>query len=346
MNNREKNENYLLLELKNAKKRDHGRNIIRIDRQSMQKLNVKTGDILEVFGKKMTAGIAFPSYPQDYDLDIIRIDPRMRKNIESEIGEMIKVRKATVKTAKFVVLAPLNILIRSNPRFELFVKRKLLNIPMSINDTIAISIGISKEILFKVINLEPQGICIIKQTTGLTINKHIAEKEKDITSFDMIGGLNEEIQQIKEIVEVYLIQSSVKKEIGMISPKGILLYGIPGTGKTLLAKAIAYESGINFISLNAAEPTRSRNRSMIDQIKYAFQQAKDLKPSIIFIDHIDAIAPNIERVVGKKEHVICSQLLSLIDGIDSEDDILIIGATNKPEILEPALLRSGRLNYL
>jgi transitional endoplasmic reticulum ATPase len=334
------------LQVKDAKKRDYGRNIVRIDRKTMEQMKVQTGDLIEITGKKQSVGIAWPSYAQDEGLGVIRIDPRIKENTGCKIGDIVEIRKADAQPAKSIVLSPINMSIKSNPKFETFVKRKLNNYPATIDDYIYISIGINREIVFKVIALEPQGICTIRNTTELTIGKVIIHREKEVVKFEQIGGLNKAIQEINEIIKLHLIQSTFKEKIGTIAPKGIILHGKPGTGKTLLAKAIAYESGVSFLSVDFKAPLKSLERNVSDRINYSFQQAKELKPSILFIDHLDAVAPKIEKVVGKKEHIICSELLSLIDGINSEDKVLIIGATNKPELLEPALLRSGRLNYL
>jgi len=173
------NENKATLRIQNAKKRDMGRNIIRIDPEIMEKLCIQTGDVIALKGKKDSAGIAWLSYPQDKGLGIVRIDSRLRRNTNTSIDDTIEIRKVNVETARTMVLAPANVKIRSNPRFETFIKRKLHNYPITMDDIIIISIGISREITFKVINLRPEGVCIIKQETKLIISgRNTEEKEK------------------------------------------------------------------------------------------------------------------------------------------------------------------------
>ena len=170
--NGEKNsDSKLSLRVQKAKKRDIGRNIVRIDQKTMEKLNIKTGDVIALSGKKESAGIAWPSYPQDSGLGIIRIDSRLRKNTGTNIDDNIELRKVNAQTAQNIVLAPSSVKIRANPRFENFVKRRLLNYPVTMDDFIYISIGISREIAFKVISIRPNGICSIKNETQLHISE-------------------------------------------------------------------------------------------------------------------------------------------------------------------------------
>ncbi|GAH33731.1 unnamed protein product, partial [marine sediment metagenome] len=235
----------IALRVQEAKKRDIGRNIARIDQETMEKLNIKTGDVISLVGKKESAGIAWPSYPQDNGLGIIRIDSRLKKNTGTSIDDTIQIRKVTVQSAQSIVLAPISVKIKSNPRFETFVKRKLNNYPVTIDDFIYISIGISREITFKVINLRPNGVCTIKPETTLHISENITEDEEkgaDYVTYEDVGGLDREIQRVREMVELPLRHPSLFKRLGIDPPKGVLLRGPPGCGKTLLAKAVANES--------------------------------------------------------------------------------------------------------
>jgi transitional endoplasmic reticulum ATPase len=337
----------LSLRIQKAKKRDIGRNIIRIDPESMEKLDVKTGDVISLKGKKVTAGIAWPSYPQDNGLGIVRIDSRLRKNTGTSIDDTVRVKKVEAKPAQSVVLAPASVNIRSNPRFESFVKRKLNNYPVTLDDIILISIGISREITFKVINLRPKGISIIKQETNLSISERITEEEEKgamYVTYEDVGGLDNEIQRVREMIELPLRHPSLFKRLGIDPPKGVLLRGPPGCGKTLLARAVANESEAHFISINGPEVMSKFYGESEKKLRKLFIEAEEESPSIIFIDEIDAIAPKRETVTGEVERRVVAQLLALMDGLHSRGRVIVIGATNRPNSLDPALRRPGRFD--
>ncbi|TES96199.1 MAG: AAA family ATPase [Promethearchaeota archaeon] len=335
------------LRVQEAKKRDIGRNIARIDQETMERLDIKTGDVIALVGKKESAGIAWPSYPQDSGLGIIRIDSRLKKNIGTNIDETIQIKKVKIHSAQNIVLAPISVKIKSNPRFETFVKRKLSNYPVTIDDFIFISIGISREITFKVISMRPSGICTIKPETSLHISEHITEDEErgtDYVTYEDVGGLDREIQRVREMVELPLRHPSLFKRLGIDPPKGVLLRGPPGCGKTLLAKAVANESEAYFISINGPEIMSKFYGESEKKLRKIFIEAEEKSPSIIFIDEIDAIAPKRETVTGEVERRVVAQLLALMDGLHSRGKVIVIGATNRPNSLDPALRRPGRFD--
>ena len=335
------------LRVQEAKKRDIGRNIARIDQETMEKLDIKTGDVIALVGKKESAGIAWPSYPQDSGLGIIRIDSRLKKNIGTSIDETIQIRKVQTHSAQNIVLAPISVKIKSGPRFETFVKRKLSNYPVAIDDFIFISIGISREITFKVISMRPSGICTIKPETSLHISENITEDEErgsDYVTYEDVGGLDREIQRVREMVELPLRHPSIFKRLGIDPPKGVLLRGPPGCGKTLLAKAVANESEAYFISINGPEIMSKFYGESEKKLRKLFIEAEEKSPSIIFIDEIDAIAPKRETVTGEVERRVVAQLLALMDGLHSRGRVIVIGATNRPNSLDPALRRPGRFD--
>ncbi len=337
----------IMLRIQKAKKRDIGRNIIRIDPESMEKLEIKTGDVIALKGKKVTAGIAWPSYPQDNGLGIVRIDSRLRKNTGTSIDDTVHVKKVEAKAAQSVVLAPASVNIRSNPRFESFVKRKLNNYPITLDDIILISIGISREITFKVINIRPKGISIIKQETNLSISERITEEEEKsgmYVTYEDVGGLDKEIQRVREMIELPLRHPSLFKRLGIDPPKGVLLRGPPGCGKTLLARAVANESDAHFISINGPEVMSKFYGESEKKLRKLFIEAEEESPSIVFIDEIDAIAPKRETVTGEVERRVVAQLLALMDGLHSRGRVIVIGATNRPNSLDPALRRPGRFD--
>jgi len=335
------------LRVQEAKKRDIGRNIARIDQETMEKLNIKTGDVIALVGKKESAGIAWPSYPQDSGLGIIRIDSRLKKNIGTNIDETIQIRKVKTHAAQNIVLAPISVKLKSSPRFETFVKRKLSNYPVAIDDFIFISIGISREITFKVISMRPSGICTIKPETAVHISEHITEDEEqgaDYVTYEDVGGLDREIKRVREMVELPLRHPSIFKHLGIDPPKGVLLRGPPGCGKTLLAKAVANESEAYFISINGPEIMSKFYGESEKKLRKIFIDAEEKSPSIIFIDEIDAIAPKRETVTGEVERRVVAQLLALMDGLHSRGRVIVIGATNRPNSLDPALRRPGRFD--
>jgi transitional endoplasmic reticulum ATPase len=337
----------IALRVQEAKKRDIGRNIARIDQEAMEELDIKTGDVIALVGKKESAGIAWPSYPQDSGLGIIRIDSRLKKNTGSSIDETIQIRRVNTQPAQNIVLAPISVKIKSNPRFETFVKRKLHNYPVTIDDFIYISIGISREIMFKVINIRPSGVSIIKPETILHISEHTTEDEEkgaDYITYEDVGGLDREIQRVREMVELPLRHPSLFKRLGIDPPKGVLLRGPPGCGKTLLARAVANESEAFFISINGPEIMSKFYGESEKKLRNIFIEAEEKSPSIIFIDEIDAIAPKRETVTGEVERRVVAQLLAVMDGLHGRGRVIVIGATNRPNSLDPALRRPGRFD--
>ncbi len=337
----------VVLRVQKAKKRDIGRNIIRIDQKTMEKLNIQTGDVIEVVGKKQSAGIAWPSYPQDNGLGIVRVDSRLQKNTGTRIDDTLEIRKVKAESAQNIVLAPSSVKIRNNPRFESFVKRKLNNYPVTVDDYIFISIGISREITFKVISMRPNAVCIIKADTVLNISEKITEDAEagvGYITYEDVGGLDREIQRVREMVELPLRHPSLFKRLGIDPPKGVLLRGPPGCGKTLLAKAVANESEAHFISINGPEIMSKFYGESEKKLRKLFIEAEEKSPSIIFIDEIDAIAPKRETVTGEVERRVVAQLLALMDGLHGRGKVIVIGATNRPNSLDPALRRPGRFD--
>ncbi len=338
----------VVLDVKNAKKRDIGRNIIRIDQKIMEKLNIQTGDVIELIGKKNSAGIAWPSFPQDNGRGIVRIDSRLQKNTGTNVNDKIEIRKIRAVPAQKIVLAPCSVKISNNPRFESFVKRKLNNYPITVDDYIFTSIGIKRELTFKVIKLEPNRVCIIKQETKLKIDENLVEDYgigKILITFDDIGGLEREINEVRKIIELSLI-----KKLNIEMPKGILFVGPPGVGKTLLAKAIANNFEYIFISIVASDIIEKYRGESEKKLRRLFQEAQDKAPSIIFIDHIDSIAIKLQKQVTEdynyEAHRIVTQLMGLMDGLHPSKGVLVLGATHRLDLIEPALLRPGRFDKI
>ncbi|MCK4484272.1 MAG: AAA family ATPase, partial [Candidatus Thorarchaeota archaeon] len=244
----------IVLKVAEAEHRDIGRFIVRIDAVSMEKLGVRTGDIIQIKGKRGTAAIAWPAYQGDKGREIIRMDGRIRRNAGVSLSEKVTVSRANEEPARNVILAPTSVPIRPEPRFEEFVKRKLLNCPVTPQDTVFIPI-LGRAIPFKVISIKPAGTVVVQHSTILTI----AEKPTgDVigtaqVTYEEIGGLSDEIQRIREMVELPMKHPELFKRLGIDPPRGLILHGPPGTGKTLLAKAVASESEANFIHINGPE---------------------------------------------------------------------------------------------
>ncbi len=335
----------IILKVAEAEHRDIGRFIVRIDAMSMEKLGVRTGDIIQIKGKRATAAIAWPAYQGDKGREIIRMDGRIRRNAGVSLSEKVEVAKANEESARNVTLAPTSVPIRPEPRFEEFVKRKLLNCPVTLQDTVFIPI-LGRAIPFKVTSLKPGGTVVVQHSTILTI----AEKPTgDVVgsaqvTYEEIGGLSDEIQRIREMVELPMRHPEIFKRLGIDPPRGLILHGPPGTGKTLLAKAVAGESEANFIHINGPEIMSKFYGESEQKLRKIFEEAEENSPSIIFIDELDAIAPKREDVQGEVERRVVAQLLATMDGLKARGQVIVIGATNRVNALDPALRRPGRFD--
>jgi transitional endoplasmic reticulum ATPase len=356
-----------------------GRGIIRIDSGIMNKLGIKEGDVVEIEGGKKTAGIAVRSYPADVGLNIVRMDGITRRNSNSGVGEFVKIRKADIKEARKVVIAPAEkgMSIFMSP--DLF-KQNIHMRPVTKGDIIVPSPVVNKrrtrdsdffgnffgvdfeeffpevftpfpsETRFVIIDTEPKGIVRIGDMTELEIlpelpeTMKLEEKVVPIVTYEDIGGIREVVHKLREMIELPLRHPELFERLGIEPPKGVMLYGPPGTGKTLLAKAVANESGANFISLSGPEIMSKWYGQSEENLRKIFEEAEKNAPSIIFIDEIDAIAPKREEVTGEVERRVVSQLLTLMDGLKKRGKVVVIAATNRPNAVDPALRRGGRFD--
>ncbi len=311
----------------------------------MEKLGIRTGDIIQIKGKRITSAIAWPAYQGDRGREIIRMDGRIRRNASVSLSEKVVVSRAKEEPAPNITLAPTSVPIRPEPRFEEFVKRKLLNNPVTLQDTVYIPI-LGRAIPFKVTDVKPQGIVVVAQSTVLTIaDKPISETTTTAeVTYEDIGGLSDAIQRIREMVELPMRHPELFKRLGIDPPRGLILHGPPGTGKTLLAKAVANESEANFIHINGPEIMSKFYGESEQKLRKIFEDAEENAPSIIFIDELDAIAPKREEVQGEVERRVVAQLLATMDGLKSRGQVIVIGATNRLNSLDPALRRPGRFD--
>jgi transitional endoplasmic reticulum ATPase len=334
----------LVLRVAESKQRDVGRGKVRIDTEAMKALGISVGDVVEIEGKRKTAAIAWPAYAEDQGMDIIRMDGLIRKNANVGLGEKVIVRKADPKVATMVKLAPVSFTITVDPGFISFVKRRLIDTPLVEGDQVVIPV-LGQAIPFIVVSTKPSGIVKVTEDTNLTI----LEKPTEISrvpriTYEDIGGLKEAIRKIREMVELPLRHPELFKRLGIDPPKGVLLYGPPGCGKTLLAKAVANETDAYFIAINGPEIISKFYGESEQKLREYFEEAKQHAPAIIFIDEIDAIAPKREEVTGEVEKRVVAQLLALMDGLEARGNVIVIGATNRPNALDPALRRPGRFD--
>jgi len=338
------------LRVAEARQRDVGRKIVRIDRVTMARLGVTTGDFVEITGPKGSiVAQVWPAYPEDEGREIIRMDGYLRSAIGVGVGDVVSVKKTNVEPATKIVLAPTEP-IRFGPDFVEYVKQFLIRKPLSRGEEIIIPIfGVSLK--FIVVSTQPGIRVYVTDDTRIEIKsepvkEELIERARKIpkVTWEDIGDLEEAKQKIREIVELPLKHPELFKHLGIEPPKGILLHGPPGTGKTLLAKALANEIGAYFIAINGPEIMSKFYGESEQRLREIFKEAEENAPAIIFIDEIDSIAPKREEVTGEVEKRVVAQLLTLMDGLKERGKVIVIGATNRPEALDPALRRPGRFD--
>lgn len=354
-------EKELKLAVAEAKRQvDVGRGLVRLDDDVIKKLVIEEGDVVEVIGSKPTGAIALEGYPEDRGLHIARIDGFMRRNAGTSIGEKVTIRKVEVKEAKKVVIAP----AESGVRFIAsggVIKRNLLGRPLLKGDLITTSAPVGADIFeeffggfvglgemkFIVTNTSPSGIVLVTELTDVEVLSEaveIKEVKVPVVTYEDIGGLKGELQRVREMIELPLKHPEIFDRLGIEPPKGVLLHGPPGTGKTLIAKAVANEADAYFIPIAGPEIMSKFYGESEARLREVFEDAEKNAPSIVFIDELDAIAPKREEVTGEVERRVVAQLLSLMDGLKARGKVVVIGATNRPQALDPALRRPGRFD--
>ena len=372
------NERTLLLKVAEANQGDVGRGLVRIDYSIMRENGLETGDIVEISsdraGGRKTGALVIPGRREDRGKRIIRMDGLIRGNVGTSLGEKIRIRQINKHEAKRITIAPAEERIRLLVRSEI-IRERLQNHPVSRGDLLVITGQIRKippsggttgtgmddfisrffgasspvslgEIKVVVVATDPDGIVTVGDTTEVNI---VEEAPKDLrmmprVTYEDIGGLSEEIKRVREMIELPMKHPELFQRLGIEPPKGVLLHGPPGTGKTLLAKAVANESGVNFVSIAGPEIMSKFYGESEQRIREIFQQSEEKAPSIIFIDELDSIAVKREEVTGEVERRVVAQLLALMDGLKSRGKVIVIGATNRPNALDPALRRPGRFD--
>ena len=339
------NEKNSLLRVIKALLGDIGKGVARIPLEEMTRLGLVLGDVVEIKGKESTVAKVVP-LPQEYQRErVIQIDGIIRRNANVGLGDRINLKKINYKDAKTLVLSNLDIdrLFGRKADTQL-IRETLTNIPVIIGDKIKVFL-FGQSFSFFVKGTSPDGAVIIRPFTEIVLTSGDDVSDRGFkVYYEDIGGLDKEIQKIKEIIDFPFKYPEIFSKLGLKAPNGILLYGPPGTGKTLIAKAIASETSAYFIHLNGSEVMNKFYGESEAKLRTIFEDAKQHSPSIIFLDEIDALAPKREQVIGDVEKRVITQLLALMDGIVDRGDVIIIGATNIPDVLDPALRRPGRFD--
>jgi transitional endoplasmic reticulum ATPase len=339
------NNNIISLKVLEAYTRDVGRGTARIDYDTMASLGVSTGDIIEIKGKRRTVVKCLPLYPSDEGKGIIRLDGLVRNNAGIAIGDAINAKKIKAVPAEKVVISPLEAI---PPIDERYLADALESMPLIKGDNVMVPY-FGGRLTFQIVAITPPPAA---DTAALVTNKTaftITEKDEALrgmpqVSYEDIGGLRDEMQKVREMIELPLRHPEIFEKLGIEAPKGVLLFGPPGTGKTLLAKAVASESNSHFISISGPEIMSKFYGESEARLREIFKEARDKAPTIIFIDEIDSIAPKREEVMGEVERRVVSQMLSLMDGLEGRGKVIVIAATNRQNALDPALRRPGRFD--
>ena len=361
------------VQVQGAKGQDVGKGVARLGRKTFDRLGVDEGAVVEITGKRTTAALALPPYPEDEGLDLIRLDGLQRANADAGIGDHVQVRKADMKAARRITIAP------AQPNMRLMgsgdaLRRTLYHRPVVTGDVISTSVyrrggtratdpnplpedilrtllqkttfGL-QEVRLRVVATTPRGVVQVVEETEIELLPEYVEaterRSADVT-YEDIGGQGATIEQVREMIELPLKHPELFQRLGIDPPKGVLLHGPPGTGKTLIARAVAGEADAQFFHIAGPEIMGRFHGESEQRLRDVFEQAQKNAPSIVFIDEIDSIAPKREEATGEVERRIVAQLLTLMDGLEPRQNVVVIGATNRPNALDEALRRPGRFD--
>jgi len=334
-----------ILKVAEAKSKDAGRGIARVDPEVLSALGLAAGDVIQIEGKKRTVAIVWPGYPEDANRGTIRIDGTIRRNAQTSMDEKVAVKKLAVKEAQKITFAPTEPLRIMGG--EEYLNQALEGRAVTRGDVIEINV-MGRRIDLVVVSYAPSSDAVIVQrSTEVKIGeKPVKEGTTNIpkVTYEDIGGLGDEVKKVREMIELPLKHPELFERLGVEAPKGVLLHGPPGTGKTLLAKAVAGETNANFTSIGGPEIMSKFYGESEERLREIFKEAEENAPSIIFIDEIDSIAPKRDEVTGETERRVVAQILALMDGLESRGKVVVIGATNRPNALDPAIRRPGRFD--
>ncbi len=333
-----------MLRVAEAYHRDAGSGVAKIDRVIMEKLGIQSGDTILLIGKEKACAIARPGYPEDEGNGLIRIDGNIRTNARVGLDDKVSVQKIASQEAKRVVLAPTQqIRLVGGPQYLL---RLMEGRPLMKGQRLRVE-TVSNPLSFITISTQPPGPVIVTRNTSLVVKEQVMEElevRPTHLTYEDIGGLRREIGLIREMIELPLRHPELFEKLGIEPPKGVLLHGPPGTGKTMIAKAVANETDANFVSISGPEIMSKYYGESEKQLREIFDDAEKTAPTIIFIDEIDSIAPKREEVTAEVERRVVAQLLSLMDGLKKRGQVIVIAATNRPNAIDLALRRGGRFD--
>ncbi len=337
---------YMDLVVKEAAHGDAGRGMARLSIDVMKQLNLVSGDVIEISGKKKAAAIVWPGFPEDTGRAVIRIDGNIRSNAGAGIDDRVRIKKLDAGYATKVVIQPTQAIRLVGG--EQYLKRMLHGRSVSAGQTVRVNV-LGNPLTFVISKVSPKGIAIVTEDTEIELKETPYEGEKGKEGFsdihyEDIGGLGRELQLVREMIELPLRHPELFERLGIEPPKGVLLYGPPGTGKTLIARAVASEVDAHFITLSGPEIMSKYYGESEGKLREVFDEAQENSPTIIFIDEIDSIAPKREDTKGEVERRVVAQLLSLMDGLKSRGQVIVIAATNLPDAIDPALRRGGRFD--
>ncbi len=347
MATREKVTTELNLRVAEALPKDAGRGLARVDPADIDRLGISIGDMIEVRGKRATAARVMPAFMEQRGKSTVQIDGIVRENAQTALDETVTLRKIVANGARTLVLAPLGRAVaRSAAGHADYIARLLEGRPVTPGDRVRVDLLGTQAQEYQVIETQPRGTVVVQLSTQIRIQGDSDQKPLDrmAISYEDIGGLEREIQRIREMIELPLRYPEVFERLGIEAPKGVLLYGPPGTGKTLIARAVAYETNAAFIHVNGPEVIHKFYGESEQHLRTIFEQASKKAPSIIFLDELDAIAPKRENTQGEVEKRVVAQLLALMDGLKNRGQVIVIAATNIPNTLDPALRRPGRFD--
>ena len=336
--------NEILLKIEEIPQQHVGRGRAIIDPKIIEDNNWNTGQILELTYNKKTHVKLWPGSPEEYGTGVIKVDGITRQNIGAGIGDKISIKSVEASDAEEIVLSPTEKIAAEG--LQEYMNYNYLNHVFTTGDSISLNTQMGGKVQFVITSTKPSKPVIVTEKTIFKLGKMTKAHDASVprVTYDELGGLKNEVQKIREMVELPMRHPELFEKIGVDAPKGVLLYGPPGTGKTLLAKAVAGETNAHFISISGPEIMGKHYGESEERIRELFTQAEENSPSIVFIDEIDSIAPKRDEVSGEVEKRIVSQLLTLMDGMKSRGKVVVIAATNRPDSIDPALRRPGRFD--